>query len=148
MSAQAINTEALVAASLVGRDIWAEAKTGMYQVLLFGPETTATDEYDTFIHDEVTRPRIGYFVVDEIHLVYEWGPQFRMLYETPFTMRARLPEWTVFIGLTATLEPGLETDTVIRAVGFKSNFHFENAQRHPTYQNDLYTARPSRWVID
>ena len=64
----------------------------MYQVLLFSPEMTATDEYDAFIHDEVARPRIGYFVVDEIHLIYEWGPEFRTVYETLFTMRARLPE--------------------------------------------------------
>ena len=125
VSAQAINAETLAAASLVGRDIWAEAKTGIYQVLLFSPETTATDEYDTFIHDEVVQPQIGYFVVDEIHLVYEWAPKFRTLYKTLFTMRAQLPEWTVFVGLTATLEPGLETDMVIRSVGFKSNFHFE-----------------------
>ena len=53
----------------------------MYQVLLFSPEMTATDEYDAFIHDEVARPRIGYFV-DEIHLMYEWGPEFRTVYET------------------------------------------------------------------
>ena len=53
VSAQAINAETLIAASLVGHDIWAEAKTGMYQVLLFSPETTATDKYDTSIHDEV-----------------------------------------------------------------------------------------------
>ena len=33
VSTQAINAETLMAASLVGRDIWAEAKTGMYQVL-------------------------------------------------------------------------------------------------------------------
>ena len=46
----------------------------MYQVLLFSPEMTATDEYDAFIHDEVTRLRIGYFIIDEIHLIYEWGP--------------------------------------------------------------------------
>jgi superfamily II DNA helicase RecQ len=88
VSAQAINAETLAAASLVDHDIWADAKTGVYQVLLFSPETTATDEYDTFIHDEVAQPWIGYFVVDEIHLVYEWGPEFRTLYETLFTMRA------------------------------------------------------------
>ena len=132
MSAQAINAETLAEAGLAGRDIWAEAKTGMYQILLFSPETTATDEYDAFIHDEVARPRIGYFVIDEIHLVYEWGPEFRPLYQTLFTMRARLPEWTVFVGLTATLEPGRETDAIIKSVGFKANFHFEkrDCERH------------------
>jgi len=65
-----------VAASLIGHNIWAKEKMGMYQVLLFSPEMTATDEYNTFIHDEVAQPQIGYFVVDEIHLVYEWGPEF------------------------------------------------------------------------
>jgi superfamily II DNA helicase RecQ len=132
VSAQAINAETLATMALTGHDIWAEAKTGMYQVLLFSPEMTATDEYDALIHDEVARPRISYFVVDEIHLIYEWGPEFRPLYETLFTMRARLPEWTVFVGLTATLEPRPETDTIIRSVGFKSNFHFErrDCERH------------------
>jgi len=47
-------------------------------------------------------------------------------------MRARLPEGTVFIGLTATLKPGVEMDMVIRSVGFKDSFHFEkrDCERH------------------
>ena len=125
VSAQAINSETLAAAALEGRDIWAEVKTGKYQVVLFSPETTATDEFNELITDECARPRIGYFVVDEIHLVYEWGPEFRPLYAMLATMRARLPEWTVFVGLTATLEPGCETDAVIQSVGFNDSFHFE-----------------------
>jgi hypothetical protein len=28
-------------------------KTGMYQVLLFSPEMTITDEYDDLIHDKI-----------------------------------------------------------------------------------------------
>src|ERR1700683_1409457 len=40
-------------------------------------------------------------------------------------MRARLPEWTVFVGLMAMLKPGLETETVIQSVGFKDSFHFQ-----------------------
>jgi superfamily II DNA helicase RecQ len=64
--------------------------------------------------------------------VYQWGPEFRPVYAILATMRARLPEWTVFVGLTATLEPGVETDTVIRSVGFKDSFHFEkrDCERH------------------
>jgi len=60
-----------------------------------------------------------------MHLVYEWGPDFRPLYGLLAAMRARLPEWTVFVGLTATLKPGRETDSVIQLVGFKDSFHFE-----------------------
>ena len=132
VSALAINSETLAAAVLEGRNIWAEAATGKYQILLFSPETTATDEFDTLINHECACPRIGYFVIDEIHLVYEWGPEFRPLYATLATMRARLPEWTVFVGLTATLEPGRETEVVIQSVGFKDTFHFEkrDCERH------------------
>ena len=36
-------------------------------------------------------------------------------------MRAHLPEWTVFVGLTAMLEPGVEMDTVIQSMGFKDS---------------------------
>lgn len=36
-------------------------------------------------------------------------------------MRARLPEWAVFVGLT--MEPWQATDTIIRSVGFKINFY-------------------------
>ena len=110
---------------LEGCDIWAEAKTGKYEVVLFSPETTATDEFNELITDECACPHIGYFVVDKIHLVYEWGPEFRPLYAMLATMRAQLPEWTLFVGLTATLEPGCETDAVIQSVGFKDSFHFK-----------------------
>lgn len=100
-----------------GRDLWAGAKTGKHQILLFSPEYTDS-ELGKFIDDQNARLRIGYFVIDEIHLVYyEWGPEFRPLYETLFTMCARLPDWTVFVGFTAKLEPGHETDSVVDKVG-------------------------------
>jgi superfamily II DNA helicase RecQ len=85
-TAQVINAETLAAAALEGREIWTEAKTGRYQVLLFGPETTELDAFDDFINDECARPRIGYFIVDEIHLIYQWGPDFRLVYGTLATM--------------------------------------------------------------
>jgi hypothetical protein len=58
-------------------------------------------------------------------LVYECGPEFWPLYAIVATMRVQLPEWTVFVGLTATLKPGCETNAVIQSVGFKDSFHFE-----------------------
>ena len=69
-----------------GCNIWAEAKRGRLQILLFSLETTASDEYDDFSNDPVACARIAYF---EIHLVYEWGPEFRVIYLLLSTMRAR-----------------------------------------------------------
>jgi len=66
-----LTAETLVAARLTGHDIWAEAKTRMYQVLLFSPEMTATDKYNAFIHDKVAQLQISYFIVYKIHLIYE-----------------------------------------------------------------------------
>jgi len=40
-------------------------------------------------------------------------------------MQAQLPEWTVFVGLTATLEPDEQTNMIISSIGFKANFNFE-----------------------
>jgi hypothetical protein len=87
LSAHAINSETLTAAVLGGCDIWAKAVTGRYQILLFSPETTATNEFDTLINHESVRLHISYFVIDKIHLVHKWGPKFRPLYSTLATMR-------------------------------------------------------------
>ena len=60
------------------------------------------------------------------------GPQFLTCLRILTTMRACLPEWTVFVGLTATLEPGVEMDMVMQSVGFRDSFHFEKhyCERH------------------
>lgn len=78
VTAQAINSESLAAAALDGRDLWTKAKTGKHQVLLFGPKTIVTKELEDFVSDPSARLQIGYFVVDEIHLVDEQGPELSM----------------------------------------------------------------------
>ena len=83
VTAQAINSESLAAPE--GRDIWTEAKTDEHRRLLFGPEVITTDEFDNFINYLMARSRIGYFVIDEIHLVDERGPELGVVYATLFT---------------------------------------------------------------
>ena len=63
VAAQAINSEALTAAALEGRDIWADSKTGKYEILLLRPETTSADEFDELINNADARPYIGYFAI-------------------------------------------------------------------------------------
>ena len=56
---QAINSQTLAAAALKGRDIWAEAKTGKHQILLFGPETIVDEKFDNFINDPLRARGLG-----------------------------------------------------------------------------------------
>ncbi|KAF7983684.1 hypothetical protein HWV62_19595 [Athelia sp. TMB] len=159
VSALVINSESLARASLKGRDLWAEARTGRYQMVLCGPETTVKNEaFDAFIEDPETRTRLGCLIIDEIHLIYAWGPDFRKSFGTLGSLRARLPEHTVLVGLTATLEPGRETEAVIQSACFKSTYHFERRDcerrnveiifREIKYNVSGYEFRDLDWLID
>ncbi|KAF8231491.1 hypothetical protein L208DRAFT_1277116 [Tricholoma matsutake] len=50
----AINSETLAAAklSMPVRDLWEEARTGRHHVILIGPETMQTSQYNSFILDQ------------------------------------------------------------------------------------------------
>jgi hypothetical protein len=63
VAAQAINSEALTAATLECRDICADSKMGKYEILFLRPETTAADEFDELVNDADARPHIGYFAI-------------------------------------------------------------------------------------
>ncbi|KZP28196.1 P-loop containing nucleoside triphosphate hydrolase protein, partial [Athelia psychrophila] len=159
VAALVINSESLARASLEGRDLWAEAKTGRYQMVLCGPETTVDNQgFNTFIDDPNTRVRLGCLVIDEIHLIYIWGPNFRKNFATLGALRARLPSHTVLVGLTATLEPGRETDAIVQSACFKSTYHFERRDcerrnvdiifREIKYNISGYEFRDLDWLID
>ncbi|KAI0069398.1 hypothetical protein K474DRAFT_1580022, partial [Panus rudis PR-1116 ss-1] len=112
------------------RNLWEEAASGKYQVILFSPETlshaTTSSEFHKFITNEDVLKMLGIFAVDEMHLVNQWGKDFRKAYGQIKTVRAYLPEWTSFLALTATLEPGAETKDVLDSLGFEvGRFHFE-----------------------
>lgn len=63
--------------------------------------------------------------IDEVHLINEWGPDFRTAFNLigPF-LRGRLPITAAVVGLTATLQPGPPTESVCKALGFfPGQFH-------------------------
>ena len=71
-----INSDSLARASFKGWDLWAKARTGRYQMVLCGPETTVENEvFDTFIEDPNTGARLGCLIIDEIHLIYAWATE-------------------------------------------------------------------------
>ncbi|KAJ7619941.1 P-loop containing nucleoside triphosphate hydrolase protein, partial [Mycena polygramma] len=127
ISSVAINSETLTAAAFASppRDLWAEAKTGAHRIIFIGPETMRTAAYDGFISNRNVRARLAQFTVDELHAADEWGVEFRKEFQDISTMRARLPEHTVFVGLSATIEPGRQFGSCAKLMAFQPGFHLE-----------------------
>ncbi|KAJ7081405.1 P-loop containing nucleoside triphosphate hydrolase protein [Mycena belliarum] len=134
ITSMAINSETLTAAALASpkRDLWAEAKTGACRLILIGPETMNSAAYQDFIANKNVRSRLGQFTVDELHAADEWGVEFRKDFQDISTMRARLPEHTVFVGLSATVEPGRQFQSCVNLMGFQPDFHLHkgDCERH------------------
>lgn len=115
-------------------------------------------DFDSLISDSGFRARLGSFVIDEIYLIYIWGPDFRKHFLKLGELRTRLPEHTVLVGLTATLEPGRETDAVIQSACFNRDYHFERQDcerqnvdiifRNIKYSCSGYEFRDLDWLID
>ena len=126
MTAAVINADTLAIAAQSGQNLWREAKECRYQIITLAPETLKSYEFQDLIKDQNFRARWGVLTVDEAHLTYEWGVDFRFVYGEIWTLRAYAPDHVVFVALSASVEPGHETKEVIRRVGFRqNNFHFD-----------------------
>ncbi|KAJ7494343.1 P-loop containing nucleoside triphosphate hydrolase protein [Mycena galericulata] len=146
ISAIAINSDTLTAAALASppRNLWAEAKTGACRLILIGPETMKTPEYQSFITDENVRTRLGQFTVDELHAADEWSVDFRKDFQDIPTMRVRLPDHTTFVGLSASIEPGRQYESCVKLMGFRPGFHLE--KRDCERRNVALIVRPIKYT--
>lgn len=99
------------------RNLWIEARTA--RAVLMGPEQIPTDEFEALTSHPAFRMRIALGVVEEAHVIDLWGDEFREAYKLIATLRARLPPWVTFVGLTATCRPGVQTAAVIKGMGFR-----------------------------
>jgi len=76
--------------------------------------------------DEAVRCRLGELTVDEVHLLDEWGADFRVAYQEISTPCARIPDHAAIVALSATFEPGRQYEACIHALRLKfKNFHLE-----------------------
>lgn len=100
-----INAEHLAREAEKGRELWAEARSGKFQVIALAPEA----------------------------LVSDWGPDFRDAYEEIWTIRAHAPKDLTVVALSATLEPGRQTERVLSKLGFsEGKYHLDrrDCERH------------------
>src|SRR5882762_1907158 len=62
--------------------------------------------------------------VDEIHLLYQWGMSFRLVFQQIEYIRSRCPPWIITMGLSATVAKGRVMDHICKFLGYKpGKFH-------------------------
>ncbi|KAL1674911.1 P-loop containing nucleoside triphosphate hydrolase protein, partial [Schizophyllum commune] len=111
-------------------DIFEQAKTPSLRVLLLTPEMLSSDSFAALLNDSTFQTRPVALMVDEAHLMYTWGRQFRTEYLQIGNARDRFASRPALVAFTATLRKGPTPDTsplhcVQRFLGFVPNqFHF------------------------
>jgi hypothetical protein len=107
-----INHYTVQKARETNQEIWKDALTG-YEVLLLSPEQLEGASFESLLRQKNFWTRLWALAVDEIHLLDSWGAEFRVSFTQIGEVHARMPAWTVLIGVTATLIAGPPTKRVL-----------------------------------
>lgn len=95
-----------------------EIARGYYTHVFTSPEIALSKKFKKNVLDQhLFSDRLCLLAVDEIHLVEEWGKQFRPLYAEIEKVRKRIPTDVPLVGVSATLTPDVQT-RVIKKAGF------------------------------
>ncbi|KAK7014661.1 P-loop containing nucleoside triphosphate hydrolase protein [Favolaschia claudopus] len=77
------------------------------------------------VASDTFRANVVYGCIDEVHLVNEWGESFRPQFKhIGAFLRGRLPSSVSIMGLSATLQPGTETNSICRSLGFFGDSYY------------------------
>lgn len=118
--------ESLADARRRGVNLADEIKTcAKWQVICVDPEHLKTKEWRDISESPIFRSRIIYAAIDEVHLINEWGTNFRIDFKViGLFVRGRLPVHISIVGLSATLAQGTDTTAVCQTLGlFEGQFH-------------------------
>jgi hypothetical protein len=121
-----INTKTLAAAAQSGRDLWKEARECQYQVITLLPKSLRSDEFKVLQQDSWFCACWGVVVVDEAHLVDDWGCNFHKSFADIWTLRLFAPDHITFVALSDSVELGCQTEQVLRSLEFcKGHYYFD-----------------------
>ncbi|KAI0368162.1 P-loop containing nucleoside triphosphate hydrolase protein [Pilatotrama ljubarskyi] len=146
-----INTDTLSQAQAARRSLWVEARTGV-AILLLSPEQLSSPGFESLLQDPSFQRRICCLGIDEIHLLYSWGQQFRQSYRQITHIRARMPSHVNLIGTTATMLLGHAEETIMAFLGLRAReFHLirRSNLRHSLSHGLGNWAFPDlKWILE
>ncbi|KAJ7447024.1 hypothetical protein FB451DRAFT_943809, partial [Mycena latifolia] len=101
-------------------------------------------EWRIIAEHPIFRARIFYAAVNEVHLINEWGIEFRLAFKTiGLFLRGCFPSWISLIDLSATLAPDQPTTAVCESLGlYGGNFHLiRRTNERPNVQFIIHTLQ-------
>ncbi|KAJ7208662.1 P-loop containing nucleoside triphosphate hydrolase protein [Mycena pura] len=130
--------ETVTEARMAGRNLVLEiGECKTWNVVCVDPEHLRDKAWREITAYDVYRANILYGCVDEVHLINEWGSEFR----PPFKhigrfFRGRLPPSASIFALSGTLQPGSATKSVLSSLGMLGdNFYmFRSSNERPNTQ--------------
>lgn len=101
----------------ISAELIEDIRTGSYTHILISPELLVSDKLHKVLIDPIFHSHVALVVVDEVHLLADWGETFRIAYAQLFKVRSVLVDKPWF-ACTATLDPST-FQTVCKLAGFK-----------------------------
>jgi RAD3-like DEAD/DEAH box helicase/helicase-like protein len=102
------------------KEVFERLKRCEYTHILLSPEIAVEDEFGGIVSNPLFKSRVGLVVIDELHVVKQWGREFRKHYAQLSTLRLKLG-WNVpWFGTSATLSENT-LEIVKKSVAFKGN---------------------------
>ncbi|KAJ7213990.1 P-loop containing nucleoside triphosphate hydrolase protein [Mycena pura] len=97
-----------------------------YSLICLDPEHLRDKAWRRITSADTFRSNVVFGGVDEAHLIKHWGAHFRPHFKhIGAFFRGRLPSSASVFGLSATIQPGADTDSICRTLGFSRNSYYE-----------------------
>ena len=146
LRAVAINANTISAARLRGEDLWIVAREDV-SMLCLSPEQLISKGFADLLEYKPFWKRFCILGVDKIHLLYQWGMSFRLVFQQIEYIRSRCPPWIITMGLSVTVAKGRVMDHVCKFLGYRpGKFHLIRHDRTPdTMSNSLFRSSRMDW---
>ena len=110
----------LLTAKTITKMVMRKIRNSEFTHILLSPELANSPEFSNVATDPIFKSRVGLVVVDELHVVKQWGREFRKQYGRLSSLRRKLGTGIPWFGTTATL-PDATLEAVKKSVAFKED---------------------------
>ncbi|KIY48923.1 P-loop containing nucleoside triphosphate hydrolase protein [Fistulina hepatica ATCC 64428] len=129
-------------------DPWLTAKSHA-NVLCLSPEMLKNSKaFESLLISSEFKERVVGLIVDEAHMVYRWGANFRKEFLDIGITRVRLPPRVCLLLMTATLRPGRPRNEVLKQFALQSFFTVHRSNARPEIHVRFRTLKSSLAAID